>query len=146
MGELVVGVDGSDGSRRALVWAVDEARLRGDGLTVVTVMPSPNLLITPAAIGEDVRRRADREASQRAGALFEEVIAPHADVGVAITPVVVRDDATFDALIRRAADADALIVGSRGLGALRRLLLGSISQHCVRHATSPVMIVPPDGA
>ena len=142
MGELVVGVDGSDGSRRALAWAVDEARLRGDGLTVVTVMPSPNLLITPAAIGEDVRRRADREASQRAGALFEEVIAPHADVGVAITPVVVRDDATFDALIRRAADADALIVGSRGLGALRRLLLGSVSSQIAVHADITVVVVP----
>jgi len=142
MGELVVGVDGSDGSRTALAWAVDEARLRGDDLTVVTVMPPPNLLITPAPIGEDLRRRADTEASQRARAVLEEMIAPHVAAGVAITPVALRGDTTFHALIRRATDADALIVGSRGLGALRRLLLGSVSSQVAVHAETTVVVVP----
>ncbi|HSJ43097.1 MAG TPA: universal stress protein [Euzebyales bacterium] len=142
MGELVVGVDGSDGSRVALAWAVEEARLHGDDLTVVTVMPSPNLLITPAPIGEDLRRRADMEASHRARALLEEVIAPYADAGVTITSVVMRDDATFHALTRRAADADAVVVGSRGLGALRRMLLGSVSSQVAVHAETTVVVVP----
>lgn len=142
MGELVVGVDGSDGAQVALAWAVEEAQLRGDGLTVVTVIAPPGLLFTPTAIGQDLRRRADVEAEQRAEALLEDVVAPHADAGVAITQVAVRDDAAFDALVRRSADADALIVGSRGLGALGRMLLGSVSSQVVVHADTTVVVVP----
>lgn len=102
MGELVVGVDGSDGSRVALAWAVDEAKLRGDDLTVVTVMSPSRSLITPAPISEDLWRRAEAEASRHAEALLEEVIAPYADAGVTISPVAIRDDATFDAAERPA--------------------------------------------
>ena len=115
MGELVVGVDGSDGSRTALAWAVDEARLRGDDLTVVTVMPSPNVLITPAPIGEDLRAACRHRGVAACARPAGRVIAPHVTAGVAITPVALRGDTTFHALIRRATDADALIVGSRGL-------------------------------
>ena len=52
---------------------------------------------------------------------------------------------TSAVLLERAKGADLLVVGSRGLGGFRGLLLGSVSQQCVQHATSPVVVVPSPG-
>ncbi len=48
-------------------------------------------------------------------------------------------------LTGEAADADLLVVGSRGLGGFRGLLLGSVSHQCAQHAACPVLVVPPQG-
>jgi hypothetical protein len=56
---------------------------------------------------------------------------------------VVREGQAADVLLAEARKADLLVVGSRGLGGFRALLLGSVSQQCARHAACPVMIVPP---
>jgi nucleotide-binding universal stress UspA family protein len=141
VGELVVGVDGSDGSRTALAWAVDEARLSGHDVVVVTVVgprePESTDVVVPADAG-----RADQDMSRRAGALLEDVVAPYADAGVRITRVACHDGTTVQTLLQRSRDADALIVGSRGLGVMRRLLLGSVSSQVVVHGTTTIVVVP----
>ncbi|WP_131823019.1 universal stress protein, partial [Mycobacteroides chelonae] len=64
------------------------------------------------------------------------------NTGVGITPVV-EEGAPARVLIDAAADAELLVVGSRGRGSFAGLLLGSVSQRCAQGATCPVVIVPP---
>lgn len=142
MGELVVGFDGSDSSRSALAWAVEEARLRGDDLTVVTVAQPPALLFSQIGIDEGTERRAEQTTMRRAHQLLEEAVSRHADSGVDIATDVLRDAPTYRALIQRETDTSTLVLGSRGLSAYRRLLLGSVSQQVVVHARGAVVVVP----
>jgi nucleotide-binding universal stress UspA family protein len=55
---------------------------------------------------------------------------------------VVREGAPARVLLEAASDADLLVIGSRGLGGFRGLLLGSVGQQCTHHAPCPVVIVP----
>ena len=61
-----------------------------------------------------------------------------------VTPTVLSARHPARALLDAAAWARLLVVGRRGRGGFSGMLLGSVSQHCVRHATAPVMVVPPD--
>ena len=58
-----------------------------------------------------------------------------------VEAVLVRG-AAAEALIRSTHPPDLLVVGSRGLGGFKGLLLGSVSTHCVQHASCPVVVVP----
>jgi nucleotide-binding universal stress UspA family protein len=61
--------------------------------------------------------------------------------GLDIEPRVLEGN-TPQVLLERGKEADVLVVGSRGFGGFRGLLLGSVSQQCVEHATCPVVVVP----
>ena len=139
---IVVGVDGSEGSKRALQWAVDEARLRGARLTLVRAWyPSASLygfgfgLIDAEAVG-DLRILAQKQ--------LDEIRAENADLleGIDVECRVV-EDLPANALLAAARDADLLVVGTRGHGGFAGLLLGSVSAHCAHHTPCPLVIVPP---
>jgi nucleotide-binding universal stress UspA family protein len=137
---IVVGVDGSDHSKAALRWAVNEAALRGAGVRAVRawqVYPAlqPDTTIT-ARDFDDVRGQAGSFVED----FVAEVVPEHDDVK--IEAVAVQGESVAPALIDAAADAELLVVGSRGLGGFRGLLLGSVSQQCVHHATCPVVVLP----
>jgi nucleotide-binding universal stress UspA family protein len=114
---IIVGVDGSGHSQRALEWAMNEATTRGTSLTVLTVTEAVGGCYGGAALFADdsVRTEAAREAAQ---AETEKVLAglegPHPD------PVTVRAVFGFpvDALISASKDTDMLVVGSRGPGSV----------------------------
>ena len=136
---IVVGVDGSDGASAALRWAVAEAELRHAALDAVTAWHIPYAAGSPA-IGlvidpEEERAYAHEQLEQVIGA-----IGAHPRVG--INRVVVEGGAAR-ALIEAAAGADLLVVGSRGRGGFKGLLLGSVSQQCIHHAPCPVVVVRP---
>jgi nucleotide-binding universal stress UspA family protein len=139
---IIVGVDGSGHSQRALEWAMNEATTRGTSLTVLTVTEAVGGCYGGAALFADdsVRTEAAREAAQ---AETEKVLAglegPHPD------PVTVRAVFGFpvDALISASKDTDMLVVGSRGAGGFTRLLMGSVAAQVAQHAYCPVLIVPP---
>jgi nucleotide-binding universal stress UspA family protein len=165
MGAIVVGIDDSPGARKALAWAVTEARLRGVALRVVHVhrqeewtapmyfpsqhaspgVPTGSAGEPPAVELEDVLQAQERlreVASARAEELVEELLGEVGAAGVEVQPTVVRERHPADALVELSSDADLLVVGSRGRGGFRGLVLGSVTHALVLHATCPVVVVP----
>ncbi len=143
MGRIVVGVDGSEASDAALAWALEQARRTGDELQVVHVWHYPEIgeLLTanPFELQHD---ELQDEAAEQLRRAIARVGAPP---DVRIDPVLAMGR-TAEVLLRAAAEADLLVVGSRGRGGFTGLLLGSVSQHCVQHAPCPVVVVPFDAS
>lgn len=139
-GRIVVGLDGSPGSLAALAWAGREARLRGATLEVVVAWTYPMpVLLFPVAPDPPTVKTLRKEAQEMA----EHALTTVADdvAGVSTERRVV-EGTPAEVLLGRLVEADLLVVGSRGLGGFRGLLLGSVSQQCVLHATRPVVVVP----
>src|SRR5690606_24166109 len=137
--DIVVGVDESDGAADALRWAVREADARGGTLTAVLAWgwmdPHPregDPAFDPefdeaAALGRTERIVADALGGEVPEGIRLKAISALAGPG----------------LVLAAADADLLVVGARGLGGFKGLLVGSVSQHCLHHAPCPVVLVKP---
>lgn len=139
-GRIVVGHDGSEHARSALRWAARQAALTGSPLVVVRAWsvssaPAPasqrHGYVPPLedfehAVLEELRAEVDDDLGSSAE-IPVEYLAPHTDAA--------------DALIDAASDAELLVVGARGLGSLRELILGSVSDRCIRHARCPVVVV-----
>jgi nucleotide-binding universal stress UspA family protein len=131
---VVVGVDGSSDSMHALVWAAAEARLRGAVLDVVHVdfMRQEALnAFAPDLLTEELTV-LDR-AVGRAQAL---------EPGVVVKGRICEPPAA-KALIEASEGAEMLVVGSRGLSAMKQLTMGSVSSECAHHARCPVVIIRP---
>jgi nucleotide-binding universal stress UspA family protein len=142
MGYIVVGVDGAEHSKAALAWALAEARLRDAELRVVQAWHVP-----VASYGEYVTTDPGSEAIESASttsldAFLADVVGGEPDVQV--TPVVV-EGPPAERLLEAATGAELLVVGTRGRGGVKGLLLGSVGQQVVHHAHCPVVIVPPAG-
>jgi len=143
-GTIVVGVDGSNQARAALQWAVDQARRTGQRLRVVSAWHVPALMYAGAF--ETAADLDPRELERMAGETLEEAIGELGDTadGLEIERCV-RQGQAADVLVEESRVADLLVVGSRGLGGFRELLLGSVSHQCSQHATCPVLIIRPSG-
>ena len=132
---IVVGIDGSEHGAKALDWAVAEAQRTGAILDIVAAW------IFPMTYGYAFTTTVEA-VRQRARQLVDNSITHVTEVAAG---VVVRGETwekpPAQALVEASADADLLVVGSRGMGGFVGLLLGSVSQHCTRHAHCPVVIV-----
>lgn len=138
-GKVLVGVDGSEGSRRALRWAVEEAVVRGAVLEAVTVWQSPYEVVdlqNIQAVEEELAESARKELSEAVAEVVD------AQPKVSLVPVVVEGDPA-QVLCQRAAGAELLVVGSRGHGTLTGVALGSVSTKCAHHSPGPLAIIPP---
>ena len=141
-GTVVVGVDGSPGSRTALEHAIAEATRRQAGLRVVAAvhlpqhwataygMPSPP---SSSQIIDDVRAAAQR--------MLDAVVADRPEAAGMPIALVTRAGSPGEILVEEARDADLLVVGHRGRGRLVSTVIGSVGLDCVLHADCPVMIV-----
>ncbi|WP_249351966.1 universal stress protein [Nocardiopsis akebiae] len=138
-GHVVAGVDGSPDSDAALRFALEEAARRGARLTVLHVRPSAEAvgrltldLVGPEAVMLHAERRmhrmVDEARDERTG-----------DVAVRVL-VLVRHDHPAHALVEAAGAADVVVVGSRGTGGFRGLLLGSVSQKVLHRSPVPVVV------
>jgi nucleotide-binding universal stress UspA family protein len=137
MGRIVVGVDESAGAAAALRWAVREAEVHGWSLTAVLAW---GFLDQHHAVAGAPFDPTYGEAD--AIAALEAIVAAAVGNALAVTiGQVVVNDLPVPALLDASEGADLLVVGARGLGPVRRLLLGSVSQQCLHHATCPVAIV-----
>jgi nucleotide-binding universal stress UspA family protein len=133
---IVVGADGSKSAAAAIVWAAREAQLHNWGLIAVLAWDyldqhhaNPGAPFVPTYGEADAR-----------SALDSFVDAALVGDGVDVERRVVCDLAAR-ALIESSRDASLLVVGSRGRGGFRSLLLGSVSQHCLHHAPCPVAVI-----
>jgi nucleotide-binding universal stress UspA family protein len=143
---ILVGVDGSEGSRTALAAAVEEAARTGAAVEAVVTYAAADFwtdltsVVVPTA---DEIRSSLLEHTQQ---LVDEVLTQLPDRPEAAAPTVrttVVEGTAGEVLVHRARSADLLVVGSRGRGAFRGLLLGSVALHCAMHAPCPVMVVHP---
>jgi nucleotide-binding universal stress UspA family protein len=142
-GTVVVGVDGSPGSRVALGYALEDAARRGARVQVVAAaqlpeywamaygmtapLPIPDIV---AGVRDVVQQTVDEVIASRPG--------PAARVQVSVD---VRAGAPADVLLDAADGADLLVLGHRGLGTFRSAVLGSVGLRCLAHASCPVTIV-----
>lgn len=139
MANIVVGVDGSENSRHALEWAAAEAARRKAHLDIVSCWEFPMLIASEVMWTVPPSSRALIEAAaSRATKLIERT--DLASTGVAYE-VITPEGRAGPELCRVAADADLLVVGSRGAGSTRELLLGSVSNYCAHHGHCPVVII-----
>jgi len=133
---IVVGVDGSEPSRRALKWAAGQAQRTGAELNVVTTWEYPTTFgwapPYPPAFDPEGDTRAALEETVNA------VLGPEPSVPVRLT---VLEGHPAPVLTEQAEGAEMLVVGSRGHGAFMGMLLGSVSEHCASHASCPVVVV-----
>lgn len=138
---IVVGIDGSEGSRYALRWAAAEARQWGARLEAVSVWSYPAMAEAPSyGLRPPDEQRADLEQAQEdvCRTLMQQEGLDDGDRDVELRLI---EGSAGSALLDAAAGSDLLVVGARGHGGLVGLVLGSVSIHCATHAEVPVVIV-----
>jgi nucleotide-binding universal stress UspA family protein len=133
---VLVGVDGSAPAHAALEFAVGEARMRDAVLVAVMAVQLPDYAwIDPYGV-----RVPEQDALRRARDKLDRILAAADTEGLQLDPIVTAVPAS-QALVDRSADCDLLVVGSRGHGGFRGLVLGSVSLQCALHAHCPVTVV-----
>lgn len=127
---IVVGVDGSDHSMRALEWAAAQAQRSHAALEILAALDPGAQFLTGS---DDDQRMQDEldEAKLRAHSRAPEI---------AVTSTTCEGPPEL-VLTKESAEADLLVVGSRGRGGFKGLLLGSVSRKCVQHSKCPVVVV-----
>lgn len=138
---IVVGVDGSEGGATALEFAAKEAALRQDRLRIVAAWEVP-----VAAFGAGAAPPLDTALVDAVRVRTEQIADEAVETAKRLQPSLQVDAVTVagqpaDALLAQGADGDLIVVGRRGLGGFRSLLLGSVSQQVVHHASCPVVVV-----
>ena len=137
--KIVVGVDGSEGSRLALHWAIDEAKIRGSAIEIVHTWdfippldPVGGFVFVP-----------DKDFQESAQLVVDNLLKSVSDLAssIAITTHVERGSAS-QILLNHAKTAELLVVGRRGRGGFIGLLMGSTATQVSHHAPCPVVIVP----
>lgn len=146
---VVAAVDGSPASNRAVAWAAVEASMRGCGLHLLNSWILPVGFGPEATMTEHDLRALYDEAGQVLAAAEGVARTATPDPGLAITTEAI-DELIVPVLVERSHSARMLVVGSRGLGAFQRGLIGSVSTAVTRHARCPVAVIhadaPPDVA
>jgi nucleotide-binding universal stress UspA family protein len=138
---IIVGIDGSEHSRRALEWAINEAAVRQVPLTVLTVHQAAAFWSGPVSTpgDEDLTTEAGKKVKEETDAALEKLGAGTRPPSVTVQA---RNGIPTVELLKASADADLIVVGSRGTGGFAKLMLGSVSSQIVHHAQCPVVVIP----
>jgi nucleotide-binding universal stress UspA family protein len=142
MSGIIVGVDGSSHSARALEWALKEGALRQAPVTVVTVYSVPANPYTGNPTVQDtdaVHQHKMREAAEDLTRKAASEIGDTQPASVKIRAII---GYPASELIAASRDADLVVVGSRGTGGFARLVMGSVSSQVAQHAHCPVAVIP----
>ena len=138
---IIVGVDGSGHSRRALEWAMKEAALRHEALNVIAVHQAVKGYYGTAVVNPEDRALTE-QAREAAEAEANKVLAELGESRPDTVTVTAVNGFPVEEILAAAEDADIIVLGSRGVGGFTRLLLGSVSSQVAQHAHCPVLIVP----
>jgi nucleotide-binding universal stress UspA family protein len=133
---IVAGIDGSESSIEALQWAARQAQVTGATLEVITTWDWPTSWGWTMPLPEDYDPVADAQA------VLDSAVEPirKAYPGVDVQTRAIEGHPA-PALVAASSAADLLVVGSRGHGQFAGMLLGSVSEYCVRNANCPVTVV-----
>lgn len=137
---ILVAVDGSGPSRHAARYALSLARQTKAKVTLLAVLPPPEVVpLGPLSGYAVVSPAISKEEVHKVEARLEEIAAEHRDVPVT---KVVEMGPVADTIIDTAhhKGVDLIVMGARGLGPGRRFLLGSVSDRVVHHAHCPVTV------
>ncbi len=143
MSGIVVGVDGSPHSHRALDWALAESALRHTPLTVLAVSPVAASIWGFAAQSYPADEEGRAQVQQATQEMVDKAVARHGAAGGAVSVHAV-SGLPADELVKASKDADLLVVGAWGAGGFAKLMMGSVSSQVSRHARCPIVIVPGD--
>ena len=134
-GRIVAGIDGSSHSMAALTWAIDEARLRGLGLRIIFAFPT--LVSFFGTTSHEFYPKVESEART----MFDEALAAAPPMDDLDVERILLPGNPSEILVDASRGASLLVVGSRGRGAFRGMLMGSVSTHAVHQAHCPVVVV-----
>lgn len=134
-GRIVVGVDGSPESIRALSWGIDEARLRGLGVRILYAFPALTSFFGKTA--HEYYPQVENEAT----AMFDSTLAAAPAMDDLDVERSVEAGNPSEVLVKASRGASLLVVGSHGRGVFHGMTLGSVSTHCVHQAHCPVVVV-----
>ena len=146
-GTIVVGVDGSPASAKALAWAARYAENVGHHLKIVTSWDAEYVALALAAFGGDapnddsIESRHTLAESLQAKSIKDVFGDNGLPAGVTMELI---EGKAQDALIKESQGAELLVVGTRGHGHLADIVLGSVSSYCVLHAHCPVTVIRAD--
>jgi nucleotide-binding universal stress UspA family protein len=138
---IIVGIDGSPASDAAVSWAAHDAAIRGLPLALVHVEnpAAPTWSQTPILEESAEQQEAEgRSLLANASTIARDAIADTAQVHI---NGELLSSATVPTLVDQSKDAELIVVGSRGRGALSRSFLGSVSSGLIRHAHCPVALI-----
>lgn len=141
MAGIVVGVDGSGHSRKALERAAAEAASHGVPLTVLTIHQAVRDVYGGVSHYQDDVSMTEK-AKEAAQAEADQALAGLSTRPASVTVTAVHG-LPVDELIKASQGADMLVLGRRGAGGFARLMMGSVTSQVVQHAHCPVLIVPP---
>ncbi|MGO1950658.1 MAG: universal stress protein [Mycobacteriaceae bacterium] len=140
--EIVVAVDGSDAGAAAVAWAANAAVKRNAPLKLVTAYTMPQFMYADGMVPpQELYDELENEAMDKINNARDQVRAFSEDIPVSH---YIAESTPIDLLLQMSEDADIVVMGSRGLGGLSGLVLGSVSSAVVAHAASPVVVVRKD--
>ena len=137
---IVIGVDGSAAAKEALQYGLHEASIRGTRVRAVHAWTPPRTI--PATGPGMIAPFDPAEHGATAGELLRSIVEAVAGGSAAQVDRVVMESPAGRAIIECSHDAELIVVGRRGIGAVRSLVLGSVSSYVVAHARCPVLVVP----
>ena len=133
---VLVGIDGSEASMRAVEWAAADTAGTDRPLTICFVVDLPAEVDAP--VSPEARQNADRRARRK----VDEALVRLRDLGgTGSAAGRVVDGRAAAELLLMSADADQVVLGSRGAGGFEQLLLGSVGAQVAAHASCPVVVV-----
>ena len=147
---IIMPIDSSDHSLRAFEWYQSNIKQSGDILILVHIV-EPQYATSVISISDSFKFKIDDmdskmdSASKKAKELIEKYTKLAEKEGIHAKGIINVDNKAGDAIVKITLDnkASMIIIGNRGIGTIRRTILGSTSDYILSHANVPVIIVPP---